>query len=181
VFVVALVFSVLLYFSLLASSLARGANPPRATAGSIVAQSDRRSFTAGWLLLAGVVVPPIAIVGMLVLLALDGWAWTRAVAATLRQRRGRPPATPGLDFGLGPDWTQEAPPSVPYRASAGPVLAARGSPRAAARALAGNMERLFMAIVLATLWLGMWSAAFVSASQRLHFCDRDPAVSVGSG
>jgi hypothetical protein len=129
---------------------------PHARPGSIVERSDRRSAATGVLFAAGLFVPPLAIVAMLVLLAIDGRAWFASVCAALRQRRGRPPARDVVDFGLGPDWVLEPSPSAPYRASAGPVLGSLGSPRASAWAIAGNMARLALAATATTLWFATW-------------------------
>jgi hypothetical protein len=163
---VALALAACLYFLPLALSPTRAADPPRARPGTLVGHSDGRTAATRWLFLPGLLLPPLAIVAMLLLLALDGCAWLRAARAALRQRRRQPPAACGFDFGLGPDWTLEPSPIAPYRASAAPVLVARGSPRAAAWAIAGNMGRLLLAAIGATLWLGLWLGACVCVPVR---------------
>jgi hypothetical protein len=152
----AVVLVALLYLSVLVWLLARTAYPARARPASIVWGSDRRSAAAGWLLLSAVILAPLAVVAIAMLLAMDVRVWMGAARAARRQRRGELPAKPGVDFGLGPDWMLEPSTGDPYRTSAGPVLGALGSPRDAARAIAGNMGCLLLAAFGATTFLSLW-------------------------
>jgi hypothetical protein len=161
-------FGAFVYFLMRGLLLTCTTDLPRAAPGSIVAHSDGRSAAAGWLFPAGLIVPPLTLLAILLFLTLDGVAWLGAARAALRQRHGRPPSRTGVDFGLGPDWMLEASENVPYR-SASPVLAAWGSPRDAARAIGGNMGRLLVAAIVTTLWLGLWSSCVcVPVPNRQH-------------
>jgi hypothetical protein len=168
----------LLYFAFLALVwlLTRTVDPARARPGSVVAQSDKRNAAAGWLFLGGVILAPFAIVAIVVLLAIDVSTWIGAARAARRQRRGDLPVKPGVDYGLGPDWMLAASPSVPYRASATPVLGSMGSPRAGVRAVAGNVGRLVLAAMGTSLWFATWDFQ----PRRCHGCIGATKVALGT-
>jgi hypothetical protein len=164
-----------LAFSALAYLLSRTVASPRARPGSIVAQSDWRNAATGWIFLSAFLLAPLSLLAIVVLLAIDMRAWIASTRAALRQRRGKPPVKSGVDFGLGPDWMLEPAPSIPYRASLGPVVGTFGSPRDGARAIAGNMGRLVLAAMGTSLWLALWD--FGSRPCRHHIGSTRAALS----
>jgi hypothetical protein len=96
--------------------------------------------------------PVVACVSLF--LALTAWDltdWVSALRGARRMKRGVPPASPGIDYGVGDDrWVRTIPAADPYRAQPRRELLALGSPAAAARLLGRNLlARMGVVFVLA--------------------------------
>lgn len=142
--------------------------------GSVVDLADRRQRVATALLvvipistlcwLPGLAVALLCAVAVVGLFVGDVVACARAAREWRRLAGGQRPARAGVDYGVGPDWTEVTRPTDPYRAVDRTERVARGSPLAAKAEIQRNLVRrgvrmvasaCVSALVVAFLWPGV--------------------------
>jgi hypothetical protein len=136
---------------------------PEARPRSVVARAHSRHRFAFTFFIGSVIlfaVGPVvwcagaAMVGVLTAWDLAVLAWVKH--AGRRMQRGAAPSRLDVDYGLGDDcWVRAVPAGVPYRAQDRVELLARGSPHAAASAIAENLRRRMVLVTVTASLLGL--------------------------